>query len=504
MFRFVTPAYFIFYLALVAAWRKFCKWRWGSVVPLPVYLRFFVWLYGFLALSFLLAVRSVFVDIILLTSFWDDASVERYVSKLMHEEEEHPAATLAKWREEASLEDWTALKAFSLTTPFWVLATLAVCSWHTYSHVRELLKAEEVLAESQRKTMPGSPAAFQEQVLSFGIEMRRKIVMIIALPFVYGLMSLEGVVRMWGVSVNHVSSIHRFRCWLHRLDFNTESYEAAFCVADLYEAYALLLFGLIISSILRRAVNTQVEALGTLEMDPSTPEAVAHRFERLSSSVNALTLELKGLTCLGIKLFCLSCFSTAVYKLVLNAMAYFDVWGSLFSNGYDSHDKRVGLLQTEVVSGKADAFWCGCGLLSSFAAIGNIMQVEQGFHTFLQRFGTMWKFWCVKILVSIAFIQSVSLRVVPPMCWWTTTRANLFYSSLLCVECFVISLCHVYAWGPYEDWYSSAHTEAAISMESYQNLEMIAGYNASILTLEAGGETTREETMKDDERTVCS
>ena len=37
-----------------------------------------------------------------------------------------------------------------------------------------------------------------------------------------------------------------------------------------------------------------------------------------------------------------------------------------------------------------------------------------------------------RIIVTIAFLQSMALAACPPFCWWSYTRANLLYASLLC------------------------------------------------------------------------
>lgn len=38
-----------------------------------------------------------------------------------------------------------------------------------------------------------------------------------------------------------------------------------------------------------------------------------------------------------------------------------------------------------------------------------------------------------RIIVTIAFLQSMALAACPPFCWWSYTRVNLLYASLLCL-----------------------------------------------------------------------
>ena len=122
-----------------------------------------------------------------------------------------------------------------------------------------------------------------------------------------------------------------------------------------------------------------------------------------------------------------------------------------FSTETDLH--AAGSLQTEAVKEKAHMFFYGAGFVASFAAIGNIMQIETGFHEVLHEFGPAPKFWGTKILVSLAFLQSIFLGVCPPFNGWSAIRINLFYASLLTLECFLIALLHLRAWGHGEEWY---------------------------------------------------
>merc|ERR1740121_945138 len=82
------------------------------------------------------------------------------------------------------------------------------------------------------------------------------------------------------------------------------------------------------------------------------------------------------------------------------------------------------------------------------------MTVETDFHLFLHDFSPSLKFWGTKILVSLAFLQSLLLKVVPPFALWTDSRKNLLYAAILTAECFFITLMHVKAWNTEERWYS--------------------------------------------------
>ena len=91
------------------------------------------------------------------------------------------------------------------------------------------------------------------------------------------------------------------------------------------------------------------------------------------------------------------------------------------------------------------------GAIASTAAIGNVVTVEFTFHPLLHDFRPSAKFWSTKILISIGFIQTLLLEI-PPLSSFSITERDLFYASLLCLECFLVSLLHVIAWNPREPW----------------------------------------------------
>merc|ERR1712129_78876 len=101
----------------------------------------------------------------------------------------------------------------------------------------------------------------------------------------------------------------------------------------------------------------------------------------------------------------------------------------------------------------AHYFFLGMGTIASSAAIGNVVTVEHTFEEFLNKFSPSPKFWSTKILVTIAFLQSL-LLYVPPLSYLSITEQSLFYASALTMECFVVSLLHLKAWQPEESWYS--------------------------------------------------
>jgi len=410
----------------------------GRVLPLG--LRYFTWLYLGLFLLMAAALRSTFADVMRVSNWLDSATIEEMVEQNMRREESHWEEKLGRWREDASLADYVFLRWFSMLSPLWLVATFGVCLYHTRAHVAEMgarLASSDGRLEVER-----------------AVSMHDKTVRILALPMVYGTMAFEGVVRMWGIVLDRTSGSHHFACWERRIRYQLDMFEACFLVGDVYESYALLVFGILTLNVLREKIRSTIELVKE-DVSP-TPLRRGHApsFDDLDLAIRDLVNELKGLTLLGLKLFCLTCFLQAAYKLAVMTLGFYDVWPRWFST--DPHDKNgLGFFQQKEVKKGAHYFFYGAGFVASFAAIGNVVEVERGFHRNLQEFSPFLKFWGVKVLVSIAFLQTLFLMVVPPFMSWSEVRSNIFYASALCLECFLISVFHLCAWRPREGWYRS-------------------------------------------------
>lgn len=410
---------------------------------LPLQIRYYTWLYVVFFLLLLFALRSTFADVMRISSWLDSATIERTVRQNMEREEKEDAEEemFRRWKEEASLEDYPILRWFSMLCPLWLVATFGTCLYHTLAHVAEIGECLK----------PG--CQFDS---TRAVNMHDKTIRILALPMIYGLMSFEGVVRMWGIVIDRTSTNHHFVNWEHRTQYQTDMFEACFMVADLYESYALLIFGVLTINVLRQKITSKIELVKVDVSPPTSPMAVAgsrgatHSFDELDLAIQDLMKELKGLTMLGVKLFCLTCFLQAIYKLSIMTLGFYDIYGPWFNT---DPSQRLGLFQTKAVKKGAHYFFYGAGFVASFAAIGNVVEVERGFHRNLEEFSPFLKFWGVKVLVSIAFLQTLALLVIPPFTSWSETRSNIFYASVLCLECFLISVFHLRAWGPQETWY---------------------------------------------------
>lgn len=475
MLRYATPWFLVAALCTVMLLRFVGLQLERKRRIVPLYLKYYTWFYLLLLILMLAALISTVCDVMRVSGWLDPESIELRVKGRLFAEEgaERWREVLDLWREEASLEDYPMLRWFSMSCPLYLLATFVVCVVHTHRH---MIYMDRTLCSRAQN-------------------LHDKTIRILALPMVYGLMSFEGVVRMWGVVIDQTSTRHHFQHFDDRLRYQLDMYEACFMVGDLYESYALHVFGaltiFVLNQKISRKVSTAKEAMSAMSMmsmtasmgtrpdgasedvqgldgtplSEATPvpdasyELDAHfsrpreSYAEVETAFTELMNELKGLTMLGIKLFCLTCFLQAFYKLIVMTLGFYDFFPAWFNT--DTHNQPPGVFQRPDVKKGAHHFFYGAGFVASFAAIGNVVEVERGFHKNLQEFSPFLKFWGVKVLVSIAFLQTLVLLIMPPFSGWSETRQNIFYASMLCLECFLISLFHLKSWAPRESWYGS-------------------------------------------------
>merc|ERR1711934_436968 len=120
---------------------------------------------------------------------------------------------------------------------------------------------------------------------------------------------------------------------------------------------------------------------------------------------------------------------------------------------FNRSETHPGMFQEEEIKATAHNFFLGAGFIASFAAIGNIMIIEEDFHHLLTEFRPALKFWGTKILVSLAFLQSILISVFLTPRGWSEIQSDLMYSSCLGLECLLIAIFHIKGWKAEEEWY---------------------------------------------------
>lgn len=306
------------------------------------------------------------------------------------------------------------LRWFSITSPVFMVLTLAVSVANTHRHV-------------QAARMKGGGMEANDG--------HDSAILIIALPLVYCTLAAKSVTRMLMVCGNikspdleHIVDFDGHETWEARLVMAQLLYKTNLSVADLYEAWALFQFAWLTLAVIR----TESQRLFAKISD-----------QRILSAASREQDSLEQLTVQGIYLFILGCLLESIYYLVTTTV---EVVGQQHARNF--------AVQVHSMKEQVHFFFLGMGTIASSAAIGNVVTVELAYHELLVAFRPAAKFWSTKVLVSIAFLQSLALYV-PPLNGLSVTEQLLFYASALCLECFLVSLLHWIAWAPEEPWYDS-------------------------------------------------
>jgi hypothetical protein len=97
----------------------------------------------------------------------------------------------------------------------------------------------------------------------------------------------------------------------------------------------------------------------------------------------------------------------------------------------------------------------------------NIVVFETSLHDLLHGFDPFWKFWSTKVLISVAFIQTIVLQVVfVQLLHLSLYQTSLLYSSLICFEVFAIAILNLYAWDPLASWYDDEWPPVEVQPDS--------------------------------------
>lgn len=412
-------------------------WRWIIIrlekcgKDVPIWLHYITFLYVLTLILTILATKSMYADVLVVSDWLNPATVEEYVKKVMQQSEvdnKNLSASFATWKEETDIGEMPWLRYMALSTPVWCVSTMLVCAAHSYEHIKLVIR------NGNRITVK-KPDNTHETLWS------DSIILILALPMIYGLMSFKSVIRSLQIYINHVGDTGHSG-YEERKDFLNEMYAANFAVGDLMETIALVTFGQLISVYLdhrMRVTKKHMEYRKVAAEDVRSLVAAA-------DTVSALTVA-------GVQLFCLACILSSAWELTLTAMPfYFKGFGDAY---FSTNPESLGSLQEEETRTSAEQFLVGFSFAASFAAIGNIMTLEQNYEHFLSIFVPSLKFWGTKILVSLACVQSCILGCLPG----NTAQHNLIYACMLSIECFLIAVFHFWAWGAEEEWLQHQNDE---------------------------------------------
>jgi hypothetical protein len=415
-------------------------------VKVPLFMHHYGMMYGMLLVLFYMACQSMYQDVMVPSHWLDDDATRSYVMSIMDsngecdmdQSGECTSDVFKQWEHEATLTIFPRLKEFSMFAPLWCLLTILVCIWHTHQHINKI-RANRDEGAGTKGRLVDCPQHNQTMT-------------VLVLPAVYGLLSFKSTCRMWQVMINHIpvvgahhdTSAVAFNGYEERKTFLLEMYDANFMVGDIYETYALVTFGNLVMGVLKKKIDKMKVVFELETADRSDAGEMKDYIERLVDSMKTLTVA-------GVKLFAMSCLLQGIYTLVITTCA-FDFPG--FMPEYFSRDaSNLGTFQQEEMKATAHNFFLGAGFIASFAAIGNIMIIEEDFEALLEEFKPSLKFWGTKILVSLAFLQSILISMFLTPNGWSEIQSDLMYSCCLGVECLLIAIFHIKGWSADEVWY---------------------------------------------------
>mmetsp|Transcript_16525 Transcript_16525/g.36233 ORF Transcript_16525/g.36233 Transcript_16525/m.36233 type:complete len:461 (-) Transcript_16525:138-1520(-) len=353
------------------------------------------------------------------------------------------------------------LKPFVQLTPIAVLVTLVLAWFQTDAHIFEIHKGKGILKHDRAVQIIALPAVFGVMALAS---------MVPILELVTGKIDQEMINSPFGVDLKDKfqKKIDEIRMNLHMggssevllstgqhvwFDVLPEweegkrlalwRYETCFYVADLFEAWALYQFGMLVLGLIKESYKRQ---------ELSDSEAKREAARELLQSHQAVTT----LTWLGTMSFVLVCVGQTACSL----------WPYV---GGEGEKQEFLTLEFQFA-----------GFIASGAAIYNVFVVEQAYHHQLAPCSPVLKFLSVKILVSLSFFQKgilVTLQVaqhflptlmqrfvkevpvVGDIINMTDVQMHLFYPAVILAECFLAGIMHLWAWKPVETWYEEVASE---------------------------------------------
>jgi len=313
------------------------------------------------------------------------------------------------------------LRPIMLGAPVAACLTFVLCCIQTMQHVEEIRNGASTMKHD-------------------------RAVLIVALPVVYGTMSMAGLMRLYVlISSPGASSLSDSD---RREQLALAKNQTCLWVGDLYEAWALYQFGKLTLELVAREVRKRA--------------GVEVKDARTAAKVLVLShTAIESLASLGVTMFLVVCVIQAGWSLYL-----LTVQTDWEAETYTSTMKYFG----------------AAGMLASGGAIYNVHIVESVF-SFLTGYNPLLKFVTVKILVSFAFFQrgifhclqvldttlpefmqkvTKKVPVIGDVLTFNPVQFELFYSSLILYECFTVALINLCAWSAFEFWY---HEDADVEQE---------------------------------------
>merc|ERR550514_58154 len=148
---------------------------------------------------------------------------------------------LQEWQDEVGYPWGSMIRYSTLLSSCWVVVGWAMTCLNVGNHIWRIT---EIINDYHTTHKTAVKNLLFKSFLQHDATMR-----ILFLPMIYGLMSFHGVLRCAGIAA--IAPAGMFVGWEEVKSFHDDMYETSFMVADLYEAYALSVFGRVAMKVVR-------------------------------------------------------------------------------------------------------------------------------------------------------------------------------------------------------------------------------------------------------------
>jgi len=246
---------------------------------------------------------------------------------------------------------------------------------------------------------------------------------VLFMPMLYHIMMCRAVIRQWSViSGEFTDDIRNMPLnATGQANLELQAVEADYGVAEMYDAYALWCFGNLGMAVVERSYRTQ------------------ENLEDMVSLIRAGIL-------FGVQAYVIVAVASGFYS---NAMSLANVM-----QGADLCGESVG--QTDSGGGFCTFgnIFYGADFATSTIAIYNLFSFEHKLWKPLQEFNPGWKFWSMKIPVSLGFAGVLCLNMSKPFTHLSSDQVTLVDALTRALVMPLVALLNLYAWRPGEVWYS--------------------------------------------------
>jgi len=287
---------------------------------------------------------------------------------------------------------------------------------------------------AQRRSALDNRCPWHHDVEWFLIYPRDVALQVLFMPMVYHLMMCGSVSRCLSVITNIHDKGIKDADPAQRNAMEVDASTANYGLADMYDAYALWCFGNLGMTVVDRVLKTD-----------GSPEVLSI---------------LRHTLLFGVFAYCITQISGGLYNIIVACLNYLE------AREVCPRCDSVGLCSLSGI-------FYGANFATSSIAIYNLFSFERKLHAALKNFNPDWKFWSMKIPVSLAFFELIVLNLTAPLTGLTESQRNLVDATSKAYFMVLVAALNTYAWRTSEEWYlwSSVRTGVVLPTVALNDCE---------------------------------